>query len=196
MLLRNLLQGGADFNTGTTPTKVSVDSILVWVSSQIDMQFGAAGYKVPLVEVTGETWPTHQTNFLALVACLGAAAYVGGHSLKPAPAIAPGKSGGTGNLFQDLFNTELQKIFDRDNDRTHLRFRADYYAGTPAEKALCEPNAPTTDFMEGYFDPTSYLSVWDVTEEMRAVQDAMKDLDIEWDYLYQFQTFNRGFGAV
>lgn len=192
--LPNLLVGATDFSASTKPTKNAVDSIIGWVSSQIEMQFGSAGYLVPLTVITGESWPTSQTNFLAMITCLGTAAYVGGHSLKPAPAVAPGREGGTGNLFQNLFNAELEKIWD--GRSTRLRFRARYYAGTPAEEALAQPMGPGSDFMEGQFDPTRYGTVWEVTESMRAVQLAIRDLEIDWDYLYAYKSFNAGLGSV
>jgi hypothetical protein len=176
------------------PPKATADQVITWVSSQIDMDFAAAGYKTPFVEITGETWLTAQTNFLALVTCLGTAAHLSGHFLKPAPAVAPGREGGSGNLFQDLFGRELRKIWD--GRRTHLKWRADYYAGTPAEMAVKEPTGPVLDFMEGKFDPTRYEGFWDVTETMRQVQMEIKDLELEWDYLYDYESFNMGLGSV
>jgi hypothetical protein len=193
VLLTNLLKGGTDFDTNTTPTKTKVDTVIGWVSSQVDMQFGAAGYKIPFAAVSGETWPTSQTYYLSLVTCLGASAYVGGHVLKPAPAVAPGKEGGTGNLFQDLFDKHLGRIFD--GTRTSLAFRADYYAGTPAEKALTQPSGPGLDFMENYFDSTSYMNLWDFTQSMQEVQDYVKELGINWNYLFTYANINVGLGV-
>lgn len=195
LFLVNLLKGGTDFMASTTPTKVAVDSIIGWVSSQIDMQLAAAGYKVPLAVMSGETWPTSQTHYLTLINCLGTAAFVGGHALKPAPAVAPGKEGGTGNLFQDLFNAQLKIIYNRETGYTAFRFRADYYPGTAAEEVLVLPSGPTLDFMAGKFDPTSYQNLWDCTNMVRKVQLEVKDLDIPWDYLYDYQNFQAGLGV-
>lgn len=194
MMVPNLLSGGSDFSTSTMPTKSTAEQVVKWISSQVDMAYGAAGYKIPFVVMTGESWPASQTNYLTLVTCLGTAAYLGGHFLKPAPAVAPGREGGTGNLFQDLFDRELRKVWD--GRYTHLRWRADYYAGTPAEEAVREPGGPVTDFMEGKFDPTRYEGFWDVTETMRQVQMEIKDLELEWDYLYDYKSFNVGLGSV
>ena len=194
VLLTNLLKGGADFTTGTTPTKAMVDSVILWVSSQVDMQFGAAGYKVPFVEISGETWPTSQTQYLALITSLGSAAYVGGHILKPAPAVNAGSPGGAGNVFQDLFDKQLKRIFDEDSERTRLRFRADFYAGTPAENALTQPSGPTTDFMEGYYDLSSHQTLWDFTQTMREIQETLRDYQIPWNYMWGYGGFEVGLG--
>jgi len=158
------------------------------------MQYGQAGYKIPFVVYTGETWPTTQTTFLTFLTCLGVAGYAGGFVLKPAPAVAPGSEGGSGNIFQDLFNRELRKIWDGRN--THLRWRADFYAGTPAEKAVTQPSGPGTDFTEAKFDPTRYEGLWDVTERMRNVQLEIQDLELEWDYMFDYESFNVGLGSV
>ena len=97
-------------------------------------------------------------------------------------------------FFQDLFNRELRKIWD--NRRTHLRFRADFYAGTPAEYVVTQPSGPTTDFMEQLFDPTRYLGLWDVTDELRKVQLEIKTIDLNWDYLFNYKSYQAGLGAV
>lgn len=195
LFLLNLLRGGTDFSASTAPTKTHVESIITLVGSQVDMQFGSVGYKIPFVVMTGETWPTSQTNYLTLLTCLGTAAYVGGHNLKPAPAVAPGKEGAAGNVFQDAFNREMRKIWDGHNT-TSLKWRADYYIGTKAEYTVSLPSGPVTDFMEQYFDAGRYLSLFDVTEQLRAVQEEIKDLDIDWDYMYSYKSYNAGLGSV
>jgi len=194
LLASNLLVNASDFSAGTKPTKTAVDSIIDWVSAQVDMQYGQAGYKVPFVVLTGESWPTPQTNFLTMLAVFAATAHISGHVLKPAPAVAPGREGGSGNIFQDLFNRELRKIWD--GRKTHLRWRADFYAGTPAEKALTEPSGPGLDFMEEQFDPTRHENMWNITERIRKVQLEVAALGLEWDYMFNYKSYNAGLGNV
>lgn len=184
----------SDFTVDTTPSKDAVDQILTWVSSQVDLQFQMAGYKVPFEVLSGESWPMHQTNYLGLITVMGAAAFSGGHTQRPHPALDPGRRGGTGNLHQDLFNAELRKIFD--GKRTYLRFRAGYYHQTPAEMALADFKGPTTDFMEGKFDPQMYLDVYDVADRIVAVQEHMKWRNISWDYLYSLFSLEKGLGTT
>ncbi len=133
--------------------EVQVDSYLTWVSNQIDMQFQQAGYIVPFVELSGETFPAHQTQYLSLLCALGSAAYAGGWVLKPAPAVARGRDGSTGNVFQDLYEKELTKIWDNSFNRTTIRFRVMAYSGTPAEQSISEPTAPSLDYIEGVMNP-------------------------------------------
>lgn len=192
-LLTTPLKTGADFTPLTTPNKTAVDEIINWVSGQMDMQFGMAGYVLPFSIISGETWPSHQTQWLGMVATLGAAAMAGGHSLRPAPAVAPSRLGGTGNVFQDLYNAELQKIFDMNTGHTAIRFRAQYYASTPAENALVTPKGPTTDFMEGRFDPMRYLPLFEMADRVLAIERTFTDRQISWDYLYSL--FNKGLGT-
>lgn len=185
------LANGSDFTSSSTPPKATVDSVLALVSSQIEMTFGQAGYLVPLAEIDGENWPSSQTSYLQLLAIMGTAGMVGGNVVKPAPALAPGRSGGTGNVFYDFFTGELKKIFD--GQRATVRFRAKYYLGTPAERLISEPSGPTTDFFEGKYDPTRWLSFEAMTDKIRAIQIAQTDLMVQWDYLYGL--FNQPFGA-
>lgn len=196
MLIGNVINNAADFSETEVPLKSTVTQVISWISSQAEMQFGAAGYKIPFVVASGETWPSFQTNYLTLLTCLGAASYVGGHTLKPAPAVAPGRTGAIGNLYQQLFDAQLKKVYNPDLRVTSIRFRADYYAGTPAEDALALPSGPTTDFIEKRFDPARYMNMWDLTAEMQRVQDEIKSLDIDWDYLYTYEDFDVGLGGI
>lgn len=196
-LLRTTLSGNP-IGTSTTPDKSMVDQIITWVCAQIDLQFQSAGYVLPLDVVSGETWPTHQTTYLQLVATLGATAMAGGHALRPAPALGPGRQGGTGNSMQDLYNTELNKIYDPKTGRTTLNYRANYYAGTPAQEALTLPKGPTTDWMEGKYDPYRELCAYDVADRILLVQSYMSSSykNLQWDYVYSLFSLNKGLGTV
>lgn len=169
LLIPNLMNGNTDFNDdvdpkkATNPKKSAVDQYLSWISNQIDMQFSQAGYVLPFAELDGETWPEHQTLYLELVAALGAAAMVGGHIHKPAPAISTGKGSSTGNLFQDMFNNELKKIFDAYGKISNIRFRAKYYSSTPAEKSVLEPYGPSLDYLTGNMNPEDFMMMENYT---------------------------------
>lgn len=171
------LESASDFTASSTPKKNSVSSVLALVSSQIEMAFGMAGYLVPLTEMADETWPTSQTSYLQLLTIMGTVSMVGGKMLNPSGALTSARQVGSGNLFKDFFDTEIKKI-------PVSRFRARYYIGTQAEKMLSEPMGPTTDFFEGYYDPTRYLSFEETTNKIRAIEYSMAGLMVNWDYLY------------
>lgn len=156
LLIPQLMGSLVDFDdVSTTPRKTAVDQYLMWVATQIDLQFSQAGYIVPFQVLTDETWPEHQTYFLELLNALGAAALAGGHVLKPAPALSPGRGNSTGNIYQDMYNTELRKIWD--GTRSMIRFRCKSYAGTPAEYSVTEPIGPSLDYMVGKLNPEDFL---------------------------------------
>lgn len=194
-LLGVTLKGGTDVTAESTPSKALVDQAILWVSAQIELQLSMAGYLLPLAEISGETWPSAQTTYLQMVASLGAAAMAGGYAQKPAPALSPGRQGGSGNMLQDLYKAELDKIYDAKNNRTWLRFRADHYASTPAETALVVPKGPTTDYLEGRYDPMRYLNSFDAADRIMAIQKSMEYSGISWDYMYSLFDFNRPFGT-
>lgn len=192
-LMSTTLKTGTNFTATSTPNTTMVTTFIGWISSQIEMQFSMAGYLIPLAELSGETWPSSQTTYLQLVATLGSVAMAGGYSQRPLPAVAPGRISSSGNVFQDLYNAELNKIYNMQTGKTYLNFRARYGIGTPAQEALTDPQGPSTDFMEGYFDPEKYYDNWMVANKVLAIQQTMVDMDINWDYMYRL--LNRGLGG-
>lgn len=170
LLIPNLMNSLTDFDDiNTTPKKTAVDQYLVWVANEIDMQFSQAGYIVPFQELSGESWPEHQTYFLELLNALGAAALAGGHTLKPAPALSPGRGNSTGNIYQDMYNLELRKIWD--NTKSMIRFRCKTYAGTPAEWSITEPTGPSLDYMVGKMNPEDFLMFQEYTTLRAGITD-------------------------
>lgn len=136
---KNMINDNPDFNTNTAIPKVTIDKWIIWVSGAIDMALSEAGYVIPLQELSGEAWPVHQTTYLELVTSLGCASFVSPGS-KPAPALGPGQKGSSGNIFDDLYKMELQKIRSGS-----LRYRAKFYLGTRAEINVNEPSAPVSN---------------------------------------------------
>lgn len=194
-LLRVLL-AKQSIGVDTTPDTSLVTQAISWISAEIDIRLQSAGFVVPLEAVSGETWPEHQTAYLGFVASLGAAAMAGGYALSPAPALAATQQGGQGrNRFYDLYQTELNRILHPQTRQTALAFRANYYSGTPAQVAITEPRAPTTDFLEGCFDPIRQLDSFDVADRILAIQDSMKDLNLKWDYVFSLFDYDKGFGT-
>lgn len=187
------LKTGTNFTTTTNPTLAAVTQFISWISSQIELQFSMAGYILPLAEIADETWPTSQTTYLQLIATLGTVAMAGGFAQKPLPAIAPGRSGSSGNVFQDLYNAELAKIYNPQTNATYLNFRATYRVGSPAQIACSDPRGPMTDFMEGYYDPMRHYDNYQIADKILAIQQSLGDMDISWDYMYR--VLNRGFGT-
>lgn len=171
LLLPMLMNGNSDFNdTTTTPRKAQVDQYLLWIANQIDMQFQQAGYVIPFTELSGETWPEHQTYYLALLNSLGAAALAGGHVLKPAPAMQPGR-GSSGNIYQDMYNAELNKIWESFSKSSNIRFRCMAYSGTPAEKSITEPTGPYLDYQAGKMNQEDFMMLWDYTDLKKSITD-------------------------
>lgn len=188
LFMPNLLKGGSDFTSSTIPTKTAVDQFISWVSDQIDLQFQQAGYVVPFVELSGESWPSHQTQYLQLLATLGASAMTGGWSLKPAPAVARGRDGSSGNIFQELYEKELAKIWNPELNMTSIRFRTRAYSGTPAEKSITEPRAPSLDYIEGEMNPEDFLTLEPYTDLRYSIEQTVLDNSIYWpDYWTNFQ---------
>lgn len=169
------MNGAVDFNDSTaldeatTVRKSAVDQYLVWISNELDLQFQQAGYVVPFVQLSDESWPEHQTHYLELVTALGAAALTGGHVLKPAPALSPSRGNSTGNIYQDMYNTELRKIWDGVN--SYIRFRCKAYAGTPAQISITEPQGPYLDYMAAQMNPEDFLMFWDYTQLRKNISD-------------------------
>lgn len=182
-LLINLFKGVVP-SASTTPTETSVNQAIYWAAGQIEMTYAEVGYVIPFADMTGETWPTYQTTYLDIVNALGAAGYVGGHMLRPAPAIGPSKGQQFGNLYQELFDKELQAIIKGKGKR----FRASYYAGTPAEQMLCDPEGPRLDFMDQLYDPARYVGIWGLTDLFDEFRESIDALDLDWDFMTAFKT--------
>lgn len=190
LLLPNLLNGNTDFDdTKTNPKKTAVTQYLTWISNQIDLQFQQAGYVMPFQVLTDETWPEHQTYYLQLLAALGTAALAGGYALLPAPAINTGRGKSSGNIFQDMFNAELRKIYDLagsfgKSGISNIRFRAKFYSGTPAEASLVEPTGPNLDYIAGMMNPEDFMLFEDytslrnnITNYITSTYDSISPLD-------------------
>ena len=198
---RSNLKGGMDFSASSIPTKDQVDNAIDLVSGQIDMNFRMAGYKIPFVAISGETWPTDQTIYLSFVAAVGATALAVGHAANPAPALGPTFLRGTGNVYQDLFTQELMRIYQPgprfETGQTHLRFRAQYYPETPAQFILRTPKAPTTDFMENRHDPMATLD--NRTAASAVVQmwnQIASQTTLDWNYIRGLFDINKGFSGT
>jgi hypothetical protein len=183
LLQKNLLLGATNFTQHSPLPKNNLDNILVWVSSAIDMQLNQAGYLIPLQDLTGETWPTHQTAYLQLVAVLGTISMIS-PALKPAPAQGPGRTGSSESTFKMLYDAELRRMYDMQLNKTHLRLRAKFYLGTPAEKAITEPASPKSDFSRtslanGNIDPSKRMYFWDYTMLQNRMVEIFKT-DFNW----------------
>lgn len=177
-LLNSLFIGSTPGIT-TIPTKTMVENHVTWTDTVIDAAFRSIGYKIPFVVVSGETWPTSQTNFLSYFSALGAAAMAGGWILRPAPAIGSGIGTGSGNIFADMFERVKRDIID-----TGIGFRADYYLGTRAEKWLSEPYGPRVDFLEDYRDPTRFDMFSQYTDRILKEYAEVRSMNINWDFMF------------
>ena len=187
---RNLLRGGSDFSPDTPLSDTTIDTYISWVSSAIEMRFNEAGYVIPFAVYNSESWPAHQTTFLTLLTCFGTVALIN-PALKPSPAMSPGQKG-TGNVFREFYEGELNRIFD--GNKTSTRFRADHYLGSPAEKMLVDPATPISDWSQGRIDKTKYQNLSQFTETMSDVNTSILSNDYLWDYMYSM--FSEGYGLI
>lgn len=170
---------------GRTPTALSpVDpatwtQLITWTDSMLEGDFHSIGYKIPFLELSGETWPTFQTTMLQYASAMGAMAMASGYILSPAPQLVAGRTQGERNAYAVLIENFRLEV------RKHgFRFRAQYYNGTKAEKNLATVYGPQTDFMKDRWDPTRYELFRAYTDRMVEVFDDMADYQIAWDYVY------------
>jgi hypothetical protein len=167
----------------TPVTDEEFTQMIQWCDSVIDMNFSSVGYIVPFATLSGETWPTHQTNWTAYLSAVSAAAMAGGYILAPAPAMMPSQVRGGQNIYASMINQFFVSI-----GKHGYHFRAQYYRGTKAEKWLTTPQGPRTDFMSDYLDPTRYELLSAYTDRIVELFGDVGDLDIEWDYLYSLRS--------
>lgn len=188
-LLLMLLPGrieDPDFNdVDTNPSLTVVKQIRSMKSAEMMMKFASVGYKIPFVVLTGETWPSHQTDFLSLVEAMGTAGMLA-DSLSPAPAMM-GESGPDSNKYTATFNEWLRTI-----DKSGAGLRADYHIGTRAEQWLVTPRAPTTEYTAGY--PNNYEDPAKgglLLENLSYLEKQYSDMtarNLDWDYVYRLRT--------
>lgn len=189
-LHRQVLKSLSDFAdppNATIPSKTEVTDYIILISNQILMRFRAAGYIIPFVELSGETWPDDQTEYLRLLCVMGSSGIIAG------PAVSnPGVRGGRiNNVFKQEYLEGLDEIFSRET-RIAIPWRAQYYSMTPAEKAVGTPHRPMTDFLEEQFDPGAHYSLRALTDKVRSIHLIFQGLDLDWDYAYDMNNVNRG----
>ena len=180
-LLQNIFRGATPSGSTVVTDTVFVQ-LISWTDAMIDGNFAAVGYKVPYVALAGETWPVTQTVLLSYMSAVGAAAMAGGHILKPAPALQPGREGGNQNVYALM----IDRFFEQVNEHG-FHFRAQYHEGTKAEKWLGKRYGPRTDFWSDYWDPTKYELMQDFTNRIRKVFVDIQDTEVDWDYLYSMR---------
>lgn len=189
-LLLNLFPGTGvnlsdpDFDGTTVPSSTVVTTIRTLKSGMVQMEFANVGYKIPFEVAPGEEWPTHQTNFLALLEALGVAGDLA-NSIKPAPGRAT-SSGPAFNMYQTMFY-DWQKIIRESG----AGLRANYWTGSKAEQWLMIPRGPTTEFTanypDNYADPARFGLL---LENLSALEDQFDDMakrKLNWDYVYELR---------
>ena len=190
LLFPHLLKGGADFADGqTTPSKTQVDTYINWISAQIERTFQSAGYVIPFEDLDDEDWPASQTQYLQLLCVTGVAGMIAGPTVSN-----PNRRGDQKNIFKQEFDAELLQVWDPRSRRSQTRFRASYYADTEAESQLKGRAGPTSDYMEGHYNPMQHESLKAMTEKVESMQKVFEYLDVPWDYLYSLGDFDTGVG--
>jgi len=178
LLSKNMFRGRAPSSSSPVdPTELG--QLITWTDSMLQGDFSTVGYKLPFVALSGETWPTWQTNLLQFMSAIGSMAMATGYILAPAPALVQGRNTGGQNAYAVLIESFREQI--RDNG---LRFRAQYWAGTKAEKNLATIYGPMTDFMKDRYDPTRYELFRAFTERIEGEYADVKAMNIDWDYMY------------
>lgn len=168
-----------DFEDGVTnPGKTQVDTMITLVSNRLLNRFRHAGYIIPLSAITDETWPEDQTQLLKWGTMAGVSAMISGPFQSN-----PGVRGERPNPLQREFDSLLDDIFNRATG-VSMPFRAQYYSGTPAEKAIGEMAVPRTDWMDQKYDPWRHYSFQKLTDKLYSIQKVMEDMDLEYNYIY------------
>ena len=65
-LLINLFKGGVP-GPSTTPDATKTAQAISWAAGWLEMSFADVGYIIPFQDLTGETWPDHQTTYLSMI---------------------------------------------------------------------------------------------------------------------------------
>lgn len=174
-LMQTLFLGGTPTHGSVPPVSV-IETLISWTDSVIEATFASVGYDVPFSAISGQSWPTGQTNFLSFMSAIGVAAMAGGYVLAPYPT--RGMSRGT----EETGYARLFEKMRQDVQTTGLGFMASYRIGTRAEKWICEPYGPRLDFLEDLADPTRYSLLKGYTDMILDVYDETPTAD--WDYTY------------
>ncbi len=177
ILLQNMFRGQVP-DANTPITESVYDQLITWSDSILGGWFAGVGYKIPFLEISGETWPTFQTTLLQIMSSVGSAALASGYVPLPAPRMVPGRDAGQQNVYAVMFNSFREQI-----ETNGCGFRGQYYLGKRAEQWCNEPYGPRTDFYDGYYDKTRYQLLKDFTDEYMTVFSDMKALGMDWDYL-------------
>lgn len=178
ILLQNMFRGQVP-NAQTPVSDYVFGQLITWSDSLINSWFAGVGYKIPFATLSGETWPAHQTTFLQMMSAVGSAAMASGYVPMPAPASRPSSSRSK-NLYAQMLDSFRDAI--KENG---LGFRAQFWAGKPAERWCTEPTGPRTEFYDGYYDPSRYELFKDYTDRVAGVFSDMEELNLDWDYLYE-----------
>jgi len=189
LLFPQIVKDREDFADGITkPGRTLVEQYINWISAQIDRSFMGAGWKVPFLALSGESWLVSQTNYLQILAVTGVTGMIS------TPQVAnPTRKGDKRGVFKQEYDKEILSIWEPMKRRTSIRFRAQYYNDTPAEAMLVTAAGPTSDYMEGKYDPTRHESLAEMTRKTQDMQKVFEYLDVPWDYLYSL--FDTGVGA-
>lgn len=161
LMMRNLFIN-APPSSSTTPTDDTMEQLIRSTDAHILMAFQAVGYKIPFEILTGESWPSHQTDFLKYLSQIGTAAAISGYVLSPLPTRS-NRSTGENSVFASLFNKAK-----KDLSETGFHFRAGYYLGTKAERWLVEAKPPGNYYLDNVKDSDRYSLFGEYAEKVFA----------------------------
>lgn len=173
MLVPNMVAYGDDFSTSTAISKIAVNKFITWVAAEIDMAFATVGFYVPYQVISGETWNDSQTTMLRMMTSFGAAGMCAGPVIKPAPAMG-GQGGKSENAYRVAYKGFLESI-----PTNAAGFRMNYRVGSKAEQICRTPRGPTTDYLEGFLDPTLYQTVSEYTTMVENIRTNY-GIDLGW----------------
>lgn len=166
-----------DFDTTTNPTKSQVDTIITRVCGQIDLRFQMAGYVLPLAEISGESWLSHQTAYLQLIASYGVVGTILGPTKVPGAGAA--RSSYPTSTY-DMYQQELNLIFDPVRQRSSIWLRAQFYQGSPVEKNIGELGEIGTEYSYNKINPNTRIGSMETARrlvEMEIFNEESSTLD-------------------
>jgi hypothetical protein len=160
-----------------------METLIIWTDAVIDAAFRTVGYVIPFAAISGESWAASQTNLIAYLSAIGAAAMCGGWILRPAPSLGPiTGNAASGNVFAEMFERMKSDVY-----KGGLGIRASYQLQSKAEKWCAEPYGPRMDFLEDYFDPTRNQMLIEYTNMIMDAHEEITDLDLDFDYLFSLR---------
>jgi len=173
--------GDPDFTSTGVPSPTIVTALRTMKSAEVQMEFAAVGYKIPFQELSGESWPDFQTNFLALLEATGVASQIT-YSKLPSPGMsASPRASGLSNVYREMYEDWRKRIRE-----SGCGLRAAYYPMSRAEKWIGDPRAPQTDYSmsSDTRDPAKFGLLLENLRVLEEQFEDIADMNLDWDFAF------------